>query len=399
MIYLWGYSRKGDTMSKITNFNRSHMTIGEQPLSYLESMTYGEAVTFFCNYLKDKVIPLLNDNTELIDTISNKVSEIEQYLDEHPLVSKTSELINDSGFITNLVDDLINYYDKNQIDEIIGGMSEDYLDVDLSNVSVIGEDKIKEIAGGGGGVTETTITITNSNITDPLIISAVNEQYQLYKQLKPLTKVIYLYVPSEKWLIPASLNNWFASRLSIDAIALHPSDSNGTMFKSLTCKCDIDSSAGTITNIYDISTSNKRVLFADNTRSFTPTSNYNPATKKYVDDNITSKAHKISTTSNITIGTWYDDSYIKQRTIVLENGTGAVGEQTFSLINYGISNVKNIYISEPSYFTKNGRSYGLCYNGSNSFEASVDATNLYINTSDATIANSKMVITLNYTLN
>ena len=43
-------------------FKKFCMTIGELPSSYLESMTYGEMLMWFCNYLQETVIPTVNPN-------------------------------------------------------------------------------------------------------------------------------------------------------------------------------------------------------------------------------------------------------------------------------------------------------------------------------------------------
>ena len=42
------------------------MTIGELPTSYLETMTYYEMLVWFTNYLRDTVIPVVNNNSEAV---------------------------------------------------------------------------------------------------------------------------------------------------------------------------------------------------------------------------------------------------------------------------------------------------------------------------------------------
>ena len=38
------------------------MTIGELPTSYLETMTYYEMLVWFTNYLRDTIIPTVNNS-------------------------------------------------------------------------------------------------------------------------------------------------------------------------------------------------------------------------------------------------------------------------------------------------------------------------------------------------
>lgn len=75
--------------------------------------------------------------------------------------SKTSALTNDSGFITKNVNDLVNYYTKTKVDELItasGGSS-------TSTTSV--PTKTSELTNDSGFVTETTLTAHTGNTSNP----------------------------------------------------------------------------------------------------------------------------------------------------------------------------------------------------------------------------------------
>ena len=65
------------------------MTIGEIPTSYMNSMTYQEQLIWFCNFLQNKVIPVVNNNSEVVkelqewfinldvqDEVNNKIDEM-----------------------------------------------------------------------------------------------------------------------------------------------------------------------------------------------------------------------------------------------------------------------------------------------------------------------------------
>lgn len=77
----------------------------------------------------------------------------------------------------------------------------------------------------------------------------------------------------------------------------------------------------------------RKVLTTDNTTSFTPTNDYHPATKKYVDDCISSKldTSKIKNTNSTTAGDVYDVRYVNS---VL----GDISTVLASLVNDGGGN-------------------------------------------------------------
>lgn len=64
-------------VKKLEPFKRFIMTIGELPTSYLESMTYGEMVMWFCNYLQNTVIPTINNNGDVVNELIEKVEQLD----------------------------------------------------------------------------------------------------------------------------------------------------------------------------------------------------------------------------------------------------------------------------------------------------------------------------------
>ena len=53
------------------------MTIGELPTSYLETMTYYEMIVWFTNYLRDTIIPVVNNNGEAVTELQNLFGELQ----------------------------------------------------------------------------------------------------------------------------------------------------------------------------------------------------------------------------------------------------------------------------------------------------------------------------------
>ena len=59
------------------------MTIGELPTSYLETMTYYEMLVWFTNYLRDTVIPVVNNNGEAVTELQNLFVELQTYVNDY----------------------------------------------------------------------------------------------------------------------------------------------------------------------------------------------------------------------------------------------------------------------------------------------------------------------------
>lgn len=55
-------------------------TIGELPTSYLMSMTYLEQITWICNHITKEIIPKINANSELTNSLINDVENVNQEL-------------------------------------------------------------------------------------------------------------------------------------------------------------------------------------------------------------------------------------------------------------------------------------------------------------------------------
>ena len=54
---------------KVLPLKKICMTIGEIPTSYLETMTYYEMLVWFIEYLKNNIIPTINNNAEAVQEV------------------------------------------------------------------------------------------------------------------------------------------------------------------------------------------------------------------------------------------------------------------------------------------------------------------------------------------
>lgn len=104
-----------------------------------------------------------------------------------------------------------------------------------------------------------------------------------------------------------------------------------------------------------------------------------------------------STSEEILVGTWIDGKPLYRKTIVFPNGTGTTSLTTYDLIDYGISNIDDIFIVHPSFYSLGAKRYPFQYNDGSAFECNVNTTQLFITLGYGQIANSRFVITLEYT--
>ena len=70
-------------INTIPNFKRFCMTIGELPTSYLETMTYYEMLVWFTEYMKNTIIPTINNNGLAIEELQDKYIELKSYVDNY----------------------------------------------------------------------------------------------------------------------------------------------------------------------------------------------------------------------------------------------------------------------------------------------------------------------------
>lgn len=64
-------------------FKKLVMTIGELPTSFVESMTYYEALAWFVNYLETVIIPTVNNNAEAVEELQDKFSILYTFVHDY----------------------------------------------------------------------------------------------------------------------------------------------------------------------------------------------------------------------------------------------------------------------------------------------------------------------------
>lgn len=95
------------------------MTIGELPTSYLETMTYYEMLVWFVEFLKNQVIPVVNNNSEATKELQTLFIELQNYVNNYfdnldvqdEINNKLDEMLEDGTFAIlverYMVDDIL----------------------------------------------------------------------------------------------------------------------------------------------------------------------------------------------------------------------------------------------------------------------------------------------------
>ena len=71
------------TVNVVSPLKKICMTIGELPTSYLESMTYYEMLLWFTNYLRDVIIPTVNNNAEAVVELQELFVKLQNYVNDY----------------------------------------------------------------------------------------------------------------------------------------------------------------------------------------------------------------------------------------------------------------------------------------------------------------------------
>ena len=107
------------TINVLPPFKHLCMTIGELPASYLETMSYYETLIWFTKYLKETVIPTVNNNAEAVSELQELFVKLQNYVNNYfdnldvqeEINNKLDEMVEDGTFqeIINNFINVINY--------------------------------------------------------------------------------------------------------------------------------------------------------------------------------------------------------------------------------------------------------------------------------------------------
>ena len=159
-----------NNLKTLKPFTRFCMTIGNLPTSYAESMTYEEQLLWFCNFLQNQVIPVVNENAEAVKELQEYVKSYFDNLDVQEEINNKLDEMAESGTLEEIIAEYL------QTNAFIGfntvnDMKEATNLVNGSYTKTLGYYSLND----GGGATYKIRTITNEDVVDEMFIIALDD--------------------------------------------------------------------------------------------------------------------------------------------------------------------------------------------------------------------------------
>ena len=139
----------------ISPFKRLCVTIGNLPTAYMESMSYYECITYLVKFLTNEVIPVVNNNSEVVKELQEYVAHYFDNLDVQEEINNKLDEMAESGQLA----DIIAQY--------------------LSLAGVLGFDTITDLKNAEN--------ITNGSICRTLGYSSINDTKGAFYKIRTLT--------------------------------------------------------------------------------------------------------------------------------------------------------------------------------------------------------------------
>lgn len=165
-------------INTIPNFKRFCMTIGELPTSYLETMSYYEMLVWFTEYMKNTIIPTINNNGLAIQELQDKYIELKNYVDNYFNNLDVQQEINNkldamaqSGQLTDIIAQYLGLAGVLSFNTVNDMKTATNL-VNGSTCRTLGYYNIND----GGKAIYKIRNITNEDIVDDVFIIALNDQ-------------------------------------------------------------------------------------------------------------------------------------------------------------------------------------------------------------------------------
>ena len=160
-------------VATITPFEKLVLSIGEIPTNYLESMSYAEQVSWFCMFLQEQVLPVVNQHSQKILEIINYLNN----LDLQDEVNNKLDEMTESGQLQEIIADYLNSKAIFGFDNV-QAMKEATNLINGSYAKTLGYHTIND----NGGATYKIRSITNEDIVDNFLIVPLSND-QLIAQL------------------------------------------------------------------------------------------------------------------------------------------------------------------------------------------------------------------------
>ena len=160
----------------IPPFTKMIMTIGALPTSFYSSMSYYEAMVWLYEYLKNQVIPAVNNNGEAVEELQTAFITLKTWIDEYfdnldvqEEINKKLDEMAEDGTMTNLIkgyiDPLYQAYER-EINESIGEQNAEIRNFKTSvntQINIIDNKVDSAVSGSPKGVYATVSDLTTAD--------------------------------------------------------------------------------------------------------------------------------------------------------------------------------------------------------------------------------------------
>ena len=151
------------------------MTIGELPTSYLETMSYYEMLVWFTEFLKNQVIPTVNNNAEAVQELQSLYEELRTYvndyfdnLDVQDEINNKLDAMAESGQLTDIIAQYLGLAGMIAFDTVADMKLAENL-VNGSKCHTLGYRSVND----GGSALYKIRPITNDDVVDDMFIIEV----------------------------------------------------------------------------------------------------------------------------------------------------------------------------------------------------------------------------------
>ena len=170
----------------LTPFKYMVMTIGELPTSFVESMTYYEALAWLDNYLENTLIPTINNNAEAVEELQGLYIQLHDYVQNYFDNLDVQEEINnklDAMAEAGTLQEIINEYLQSNVAWTFDTVADMKLATNLIDGSYARTLGFRSINDGGGALYK----ITDSGTANEMDVIAIGST--LYANLVLPTEV------------------------------------------------------------------------------------------------------------------------------------------------------------------------------------------------------------------
>ena len=153
---------------KVIPLKKICMTIGELPTSYLETMTYYEMLVWFIEYLRNNIIPTINNNAQAIQEVQSVVLQLQNYINDFKdsIDEDVEELEN---YMNNYFDNLdVQEEINNKLDQMLeDGVLEQIIEQFIQSTAVWCFDTISDL--------KNATNLTNGSFAKTLGYYSIND--------------------------------------------------------------------------------------------------------------------------------------------------------------------------------------------------------------------------------